>query len=263
MRCDRLLPLLLATTLAGCVTTQSGGPDSLAKNLPATSSAQKAEDAARVHTELGQHYMAQGDLQTALEKLQLALKFDPNYAPAHTVLGLLYERIKDPAKAEEHYRRAVALEPDKGGPNNNFGQFLCSVGKVQEAQGYFEKAIADPFYTTPDVALSNAGVCQLKGGSETAAEADFRRALQRNPANAEALFQLARILYANNNAFGASAFMQRLDALNQPTAVMLKLGYDIESRLGHHEGAATYAKRLHELFPDSEQAQAINNTASR
>jgi len=262
MRCDRALVLVLAASLAGCVTTHSSS-DTLARNLPQSSAAQKAEDAARVHTELGQHYMVQGDLQTALEKLQLALKFDADYAPAHTVLGLLYERINEPAKAEEHYRRAVALEPDRGAPNNNLGQFLCSVGKFKEADGYFEKAIADPFYGTPDVALSNAGVCQLKAGDAAAAEADFRRAVARNPDNAEALFQLARLLYANNNAFGASAFLQRLDALNQPTAAMLKLGYDIESRLGHHDGAATYAKRLRELFPDSEQAQAVQNTASR
>ncbi len=262
MRCDRVLPLLLSVVLAGCVTTHTGS-DSLTRNLPATSSAEKAQDAARVHTELGQHYMAQGDLQTALEKLQLALKFDPNYAPAHTVLGLLYERINDPAKAEEHYRRAVVLQPDKGAPNNNFGQFPCSVGKFTEAQGYFEKAVADPFYATPDVAMTNAGLCQLKAGSAATAEADFRRALTRNPDNAGALFQLAQILYTGNNAFGASAFMQRLDALNQPTPATLKLGYDIESKLGHHEGAATYAKRLQQLFPDSEQAQAVNNTASR
>lgn len=262
MRCNRVIVLMLAASLAGCVTTHTNS-DNLAKNLPQTSAAQKAEDAARIHTELGQHYMAQGDLQTALAKLQLALKFDPDYAPAHTVLGLLYERINQPAKAEVNYRRAVELEPDKGAPNNNFGQFLCSEGKFKEAEGYFEKAIADPFYNTPDVALSNAGFCHLKAGNAAAAESDFRRALARNPDNAEALFQLANVLYSNNNAFGASAFLQRLDALNRPSAAMLKLGYDIESRLGHHEGAANYAKRLHKLFPDSEQAQAVNNTASR
>ncbi|MEO8747668.1 MAG: type IV pilus biogenesis/stability protein PilW [Rhodanobacter sp.] len=261
MRFDLAIVLVLASSLTGCVTTHTSS-NALARNLPQTTNAEKAVDAARVHTELAQHYMAQGDLQTALEKLQQALTFDPNFAPAHTVMGLLYERINQPAKAEEHYRRAVELEPDKGAPNNNFGQFLCSVGKFKEAEGYFEKAIADPFYKTPDVALSNSGVCHLQANNVAAAEADFRRALERNPDNAEALFQLARLLYAGNNAFGASAFLQRLDALNQPTAAMLKLGYDIESRLGHHEGAAAYAKRLHKLFPDAEQARAVNNNAA-
>jgi type IV pilus assembly protein PilF len=69
------------------------------QELPQTSKADQALEAARVHTELGQRYMANGDLQTALEKLTLALKFDPNYAPAHTVIAVLYERINNLARS--------------------------------------------------------------------------------------------------------------------------------------------------------------------
>lgn len=262
MRFNPVLVAALGLFLAGCVTTHSDTPGSLSKNLPQTSKATKAEDAARIHTELGQRYMANGDLQTALEKLNLALKFDPNYAPAHTVVAVLYERINHLADAELHYRKAVALEPAKGAPNNNLGQFLCGTGKYAEAAGYFQKAVADPFYKTPDVALTNAGVCYLKANDATAAQADFRSALARNPRNAEALFQLANSLYLSNNAFGARAFLQRLEALGPLNAGALKLGHDIESRLGNQDGASTYAKRLHAQFPDSEQAHAIETTAS-
>ena len=73
-----------------------------------------------------------------------------------------YERINKLPEAEQHYRKAVALEPAKGAPNNNLGVFLCHTGKVAEANQYFQKAVADPFYQTPDVALTNAGVCQLR-----------------------------------------------------------------------------------------------------
>ena len=230
MRCDFVLVAALAVFLGGCVTTHSDSPGSLSKNLPQTSKATKAQDAARIHTELGQRYMANGDLQTAMEKLSLALKFDPTYAPAHTVIAVLYERINQPANAELHYRKAAELEPAVGAPNNNLGQFLCATGKYAEAAGYFQKAIADPFYQTPDVALTNAGVCHLKANDAVAAQADFRAALARNPRNAEALFQLANSLYLSNNAFGARAFIQRLDALGALDAGALKLGHDIETR---------------------------------
>ncbi|HEY9511740.1 MAG TPA: type IV pilus biogenesis/stability protein PilW [Rhodanobacter sp.] len=261
MRCERLLILILALSMAGCVTTHTNS-SSLGKSMPQTSKADRAVDAARIHTELGQRYMANGDLQTALEKLNLALKFDPNYAPAHTVIAVLYERINQPANAELHYRKAVALEPAKGAPNNNLGQFLCATGKYAEAAGYFQKAVADPFYKTPDVALTNAGVCHLEAKDAVAAEADFRAALTRNPRNAEALFQLANSLYLSNNAFGARAFLQRLEALGALNARALKLGHDIESRLGNQDGASTYAKQLHAQFPDSEQSHALEHTAS-
>ncbi len=262
MRCERLLLLIFALSMAGCVTTHTNS-SSLGKNMPQTSKADQAVDAARIHTELGQRYMTNGDLQTALEKLNLALKFDPNYAPAHTVIAVLYERINQPANAELHYRRAAVLEPTKGATNNNLGQFLCGTGKYAEAAGYFQKAVADPFYATPDVALTNAGVCHMEAKDAVAAQADFRAALARNPRNGEALFRLANALYLSNNAFGARAFLQRLEALGGLNADALKLGHDIESRLGNQDGASSYAKRLHAQFPDSEQARALETTASQ
>lgn len=263
MRFDRtaVLGLLLALPLAGCVTTQSNtGP--LGTQMPRTSKAEQAKDAARIHTELGQRYMEQGDLQTALAKLQLALKFDPNYAAAHTVIAVLYEKINEPAQAEVHYRRAEQLEPSKGAPNNNLGQFLCGIGKYDEAQLYFSKALADPFYPTPDVSLNNAGVCYAKAGKLPQAEVKFREALARNPVNPEALFQLAKVLLLENKAFPARAYVQRLDALGKPTPSALMLGRDIELRLGNPEGARAYSKRLQNLFPDSAQAHAIEPNTS-
>lgn len=262
MRIERALVLCFLLPLAGCVTTQTDS-SSLGKNMPQTSKADQTVDAARVHTELAQHYMEQGDLQTALTKLHMALKFDPNYAPAHTVMAVLDERINQPADAEMHYRRAVELEPAKGAPNNNLGVFLCKSGKGGEALGYFKKAVADPFYETPDVALANAGVCQVRMNQMDGAKASFRDAIARNPRNAEALFQFANTLYLTKDMFRARAYIQRFDALGQPTPAALMLGHDIESRLGNPDGARAYSKRLIAQFPDSEQARNLENSSSQ
>ena len=258
MRFDRVVIPCLLFALAGCVTTHTN-TGALGKPLPQESKAEQATDAARIHTELGQHYLATGDLQTALSKVQMALQFDPNYAPAHTVLAYIDARIGKLAEAEQHYRNAVALEPTKGAWNNNLGQFLCSRGNYAEGETYFRKAVADPFYATPSEALANAGVCQLMAGDKTKAEADFRDAIARNPQNGEALFQLANLLYQGKDAFRARAFLQRFDALGKPTAAALKLGYDIESSMGNPEGARNYLKRLRSQFPDSEQAHALDS----
>jgi type IV pilus assembly protein PilF len=259
MRLERWVGVLLALALAGCVTNTDG---EFGGKIPRTSKGQEAEDAARVHTELGQQYMANGDLQTAMEKLTKALQFDNDYAPAHTVMAVLDERINRPEEAEQHYRRAVQLEPDKGGPNNNLGAFLCRIGKGSEAIGFFQKALKDPFYKTPDVALTNEGICQLRMNDRAGAEQSLRAALAANPQNGEALLQIANLLYLNNDAFRARAFIQRFDALGQPSAVALKLGYDIETRLGNTDAAQTYRRRLQSQFPDSEQAHAIDTPAS-
>ncbi|HEX5306434.1 MAG TPA: type IV pilus biogenesis/stability protein PilW [Dyella sp.] len=264
MRVDRWGGVVLCALLAGCVTVsgnRSGGEGSSEQSLPHTTKAQDAEEAARIHTELGQHYLERGDLQTALEKLTKALHFDDDYAPAHTVIAVVYERINDLPNAELHYRRAVELEPRKGGPNNNLGTFLCRTGKPQEAEPYFRKAVADPFYKTPDVALTNAGICQLKSNNPAAAETAFRDALQQNPKNADTLFQLANLLYQSGDAFHARAFLQRFDALGRPSPDACRLGYLIESRLGNTDAAQMYRQRLLSQFPDSDQARNIDQSA--
>jgi type IV pilus assembly protein PilF len=254
-----LAPVLLA--LGGCVSTGAAPGAPMGASIKNQSKADKNAEAARIHTELGQQYMQNGDLQTALDKLTKALKFDPNYAPAHTVIAVLYERINDNPNAELHYKRAVELEPKKGAPNNNMAVFLCKEGKTAEAQPYFQKAIADPFYSTPDGAWTNAGNCLLKAQDLVTAEADFRKALALNPGNAEALYQIAHVLYLNNDAFRARAFIQRYEALGQTSPDALKLGYEIELRLGNGEGAQDYARRLRSQFPDSEQAHALDAIA--
>jgi len=260
MRLERfLLGAGLCLLASGCVTT--GGSDAGHSGLPTTSRAQQAADAARIHTELGQHYMQIGDLQSALQKLQMALQFDDDYAPAHTVIAVIYEKIGNLPEAEKHYRRAVALEPKKGAPNNNLGAFLCRTGKTGEALAYFQHAVADPFYATPDVAWTNDGVCRMRMHDEAGAEASFRHAIALNPKNGEALYQLARALYLGNDAFHASAFLQRYEALGQESPAALELGHDIELKLGDMDAARSYNMRLQSRFPDSEQAQAITTTA--
>jgi type IV pilus assembly protein PilF len=260
MRLERWMGAALALALAGCVTTTT--EEGSLGRVPHTSRSQEAQDAARVHTDLGQQYMANGDLKTALEKLNKALQFDENYAPAHTVIAVLDERINRPEQAEQHYRRAVQLEPDKGMPNNNLGTFLCRIGKGAEALRYFDTALKDPFYQTPDVALTNKGICQLRMSDPAGAQASLRKALEANPNNGDALLHLAKALYLNNDAFRARAFIQRFDALGQPSADALKLGHDIETRLGNTDAAQTYRRRLQSQFPDSDQAHALDAPAS-
>jgi type IV pilus assembly protein PilF len=265
MRLDRiLLSASVAVVLAACVpvsNTNPGGGEGSTK-IAHQSKAEQKQEGARIHTELAQQYMANGDLEDALVKINKAFTFDPNYVPAHTVAGVIYQRINDLPNAEQHYRKAQSLAPDKGDTNNNLGWFLCDAeNKPTEALPYFQKAVADPFYQTPALAWTNSGICQEKAQNLTGAETAFRKALEIDSQNAGALYQLANVLYLQSDAFRARAFIQRFDALGQPTAASLKLGHDIESRLGNKDAALTYSRRLQSQFPDSEQARALDATA--
>ncbi|MGF6491867.1 type IV pilus assembly protein PilF [Luteibacter sp. 621] len=259
MRLERWGMLVaLAMACAGCVTTGGDGPGA---RLKQDTKADERRHGAEVHTDLATKYMEQGNLEGAMGKLNKAVEFDPTYAPAHTVLGVLYERINDPANAELQYRKALELDPRKGDANNNLAVFLCKQGRAADAKPFFDRALADPFYATPDIALSNAGTCATKAHDYDGAEVYLRKALDRNPKNPDALFQMANVLYLKNDAFRARAFLQRFDALGMTSPDALKLGHDIELRLGNGEVAQDYAKRLREKFPDSEPAHALEATA--
>jgi len=53
-----------------------------------------------------------GDLNKAISLCKEAVKHDPNYAPIHSVLGMLYERIGDKKAAYAEYEIALRLNPN-------------------------------------------------------------------------------------------------------------------------------------------------------
>lgn len=252
--------LAIALTMSACAT---GGASSGRSSATAPRhEAAPVNEAARVNTELGQKYLRQGKLELAMEKLNRALIADPRHVDAHTVIAVLYETIGDNARAEDHYRRATQLKPKSGSEANNYGAYLCKIGRFDEAAAYFERAVADPFYSTPAVALTNAGTCAIKGGRFDAAERDLRLALERGQDNAEALFQMAAVLYRKDEFFRARAFIQRYESIGEQSPESLLLARNIELRLGNASAALDYTRRLRQKFPDSEQARALDAPSS-
>jgi type IV pilus assembly protein PilF len=250
-----LMAIALAVSLAalaGCTSGVSSG------GMRSDDAATQRQEAARVHTDLGRRYLQQGKLEIALEKLNKALSFDPNYVDAHTVIAFLYENIGDSANAERHYKRAAELKPKGGAENNNYGRFLCATGRYAEAQPYFDRALTDPFYQTPGLALANSGTCLLKAGRPVEAENALRLAVEHNPNDGEALYQLASVLYEKGDFFNARAFVQRFESHSQARPDALLLGRNIELRLGNGQAAKDYTRKLLQGFPESQQARSLN-----
>jgi type IV pilus assembly protein PilF len=210
--------------------------------------------AAETNTALGRQYMERGQYEISLDKLKRAVAYDKTYAPAHTMLGILYETIGDRIEAEASYRTAVRYDPEDGSVNNNLGAFLCGIGKREEADRYFRTAIADPFYDTPEVALSNAGSCALARGDLDTAENYLRESLKHDPRLPGALLPMAELSFLNGSYLRARAFLQRYEAVAAKTAESLLLGARIESQLGDEASAERYRNELRERFPDAPQA---------
>ena len=238
----RMVVLVLVLLITAC--TSSGGGDEAKNN----------RRAAETNTSLGQGYIQREQYEIALEKLKRALAYDMTYAPAHTMLGVLYEILGDLQQAEKEYAKAVKYDDSDGEVNNNYGVFLCRIGKGKQAERYFQKAVEDLFYRTPEVAYANAGNCALELGDLDKADAFLRQSLEYNDKLPSALISMADVSYQMNNYLRARAFLQRYGSVGAWNANSLLLGYRIESKLGDTKSANRYRQELLERFPDSSQA---------
>jgi type IV pilus assembly protein PilF len=248
------LALTLCLLLSGCATTdQEMDPRRTGSAVDRVSPVRAAE----LNTRLGVGYLERGQLQIALEKLELAVSQDSDHAPAHLALGIVYQRIGQTEKALDHLRTAVRLAPDDGGAHNSYAALLCEVGRYSEADRHFRAALEDPFYATPEVALANAGSCARRDGRLDDAERYLREALEYDARSRTALFNLAALSFANDEPLRARAFLQRLDAAGGLGARSLLLAVRVEQALGSDTMAERYASRLLERFPESPQASQL------
>lgn len=214
---------------------------------------------AEIHTRLGVGYRDRGQLQLALENLEVALRHDPNHTPAHVVTALIQERLGNARQAEYHYRAAARLAPNDGATQNAYAVFLCRQGQFAEAQQRFERAFNDPFYDTPEVALTNAGACARRNNRPDEADMLLRQALEIDPTFPDALYQLAELNLARGDALRARAFLQRFESVAQADPVSLRLGFLIESSLNNPYDADRYVRYLETGFPDSAEAQEVRS----
>ncbi len=215
------------------------------------------------NTSLGLEYMNRGQYEVALNKLKKAVKEDPGYAPAQTVLAVLYERIGEKELAGKHYKKAYEAAPKDGDVNNNYGVYLCQSGKPQEAIRHFLAALDDPFYSSPSIALSNAGSCALRAGDYARADEYLRRALKIEPGLPDALMNMSRLSYEQQDYLRARAFMQRYEAATGHSADTLLLAYRIEMAADNPRAANTYRLMLEHDYPGSEQTAEVRRLSGR
>ena len=238
---------LAAAVLTACVT--SGG----SVGEPAS-----ANEAAVANMNLGAGYLRQGNMELAIERLQRALAQDPKLVQAHTPIALAYDLIGNLEEAENHFKRATELDSTDGSAANGYAAFLCTHGnRWAEARPYFRRAADDTKYDTPEVALTNAGVCARDAGELEAAEESFRAALMRNPRFADALLNMLELTYQRGEYLQTRAFMQRYLDVRPATASVLLMCVNAERALNNAAAADRCAAQLRSGFPGSPELQQL------
>jgi len=242
---------VIAELITGCAGGNLGGERAAEQPKSQQVATSDVQQRAKVHTELGSLYLQRGSIAVALDEGRAALSADPNYAPAHNLMGLAYMQLRENAAAEKSFEQALGLAPSDPEINNNFGWFLCQTGREQRSLSYFNVAIKSPLYATPSMPNTNAGICLLRLKDDKGAEDYFMRALRLDPKNPKAILFLADIGYRQGRLAAARLHLAELHKLVEPSSESLWLAVRIERKLGDREAEVQFASQLQRKFPGS------------
>lgn len=140
---------------------------------------------------------------------QKAIQTDPDYAPAHNGLGLVYDMTEKRENARECYKKAIGLNPAKADFYNNLGFSEIMDKRFKEAKTHLLKSIAlDPGFVRaknnlalchvmtgddkkafeilkkifpPDIVCHNMGALYLEKGDYKGANEMYKKAAELNP----------------------------------------------------------------------------------
>lgn len=216
-----------------------------------------ARSRARIHAELGAAYFQAGNPAVALEELEIALASDSSYFPAYSIRGLVRASLKENAKAEEDFQKAIALAPKDPEVNNNYGWYLCETGKPRQSIAFFLEALKSPLYETPERAYANAGSCAMKAGDQDQALGYLLKALQfSRDGGALPRMLLARLFYQQARLDEARAYLaDAMKLVEPPSAEILWLGIRLERKLGNRLAESSYVAQLRSRHPTSSEYQ--------
>ncbi|CAN7653675.1 MULTISPECIES: type IV pilus biogenesis/stability protein PilW [Duganella] len=255
---------IAAGTLAGCA---SSGPErgkSGQAELTTVSDQTSAQRKVEIRMQLAIGYFEQRQYAFALDEVKLALAADPNYADAYGMRGLIYQQMGENGLAEDNFVRARKLVPGNPDLANNYGSFLCQLGRVAEALPLFDAALSNRSYRSPASAANNAGSCALKIKDYASAERYLLQALQLTPDLPATNANLARVYFEKRDYVRANFFVTRLNKvakMESLTADVLWLAIKVQHKLGDTSAEAGWATQLRRHHPGSAEYAAYQRGA--
>jgi type IV pilus assembly protein PilF len=252
----RALLVFAVILIAACSSKPS--PPEPQPQIPTTPPQKAAPEVrAQLHTELAAGYYERGQMAVALEEVNQATKIDPDYARAYNIAGLVYAYLGDDRKAQASFNQALQLAPNDSDIRHNWGWYLCTHDRQRESLAEFDRAVNNPLYRTPEVAMVNAGRCAQAINDDAAAENYFRHALAIQPGNPLASLGLAQLAYKARRYDEARSWMKGVMLMTNPPPEALRVGVCIERKLGDRQAELSYISQLTNRYPDAPETKAI------
>ena len=115
-------------------------------------------DYAEAHSNLGLALQALGRLDESVASYHKALAIKPDFAESHYNLGRALHALGKLDDAVASYHEALTIKPDYAEAHNNIGKALQTLGKLDEATASYHKALAlKPDYAEAHLRLAVVG----------------------------------------------------------------------------------------------------------
>jgi predicted CXXCH cytochrome family protein len=203
----------------------------------------------------------QDALATALADYVKAMEHSLDFSFAGHNLGLLYERRNDPAKAEESYRRAIAVDDLWPPPKVNLAILLARQGKNAEAERLLREVLA----TSPEQAqvAYSLGLLVAETGSMEEAAGLLAGAAAGMPSHARAAYNAGLALAQVGRHVEAERMLRRAVELEPSSYDLVFALGDFLLRRGRFREVRDVADRMAAIDPTRPEATQLRSRASR
>lgn len=240
------LLLLVASLLAGCVTTGTVDPMKTGKGR---------DEARDAYVQLGIGYLQQGQTERAKVPLKKALELDSSNADAHAALALVFQIEMEPKLADEHFREAISQRRGDARLLNNYGSFLYEQKRYKEALERYTEAAQDSLYPERSRVFENLGLTSQQLQQREQAKAYFERSLRLNSRQPRALMEMAQLSYEDKQFVPARGYYENYLMLAPHTARSLLLGVRLAKIFEERDNAASLGLQLKRLYPGTPEYQ--------
>ncbi|MBK9963767.1 MAG: tetratricopeptide repeat protein [Holophagales bacterium] len=200
-------------------------------------------------------------LDTALADYVKAMEYSLDFSYAGHNLGLMYERMHDPVKAEESYRAALAVDDLSYPPKANLAMLLARQGKSAEAEKLLREVLA-AYPDRAEVAYALGLLVAEKGALPEAATL-LARAAAGMPANARAAYNAGLALAQVGRDAEAEKMLRQAAAADPSSYDLLFALADFLVRKGRLAEVAPLADRMAAIDPARPEAGQLRVILSR
>lgn len=203
--------------------------------------------------------LLEGDVKSAEEFCKLVLRQNPDYAPGHIRLGLVYRAWGKNSLALKSFKRALELHPDKAKALKFMVDIYLKQKRYDDALAIIEQYKSSVDTEQQAMIMHLKGDLFLKKGEKDKALNYFKKSMERDPNYLPACISLAGLLIRRQLYEDASLLYEKVLA-KEPDHIpaLMAMGYLYDIQGASRKAEARYRKILK---IDPEHVNAANNLA--